>query len=805
MGYLLDKLDQAALANQQDVVRNERRQSDENPPYGLVEEALVQRSSRRAPLLRVVIGSHEDIQAAKLETCAASSSSTTRRTTPRSRSSATSTSRDQEAGREVLRHDQARRRRAADHGQHPGDHRRAPRGRHGKVELPRVYIAWITPPFFKPGDAEADVGAHPRRRQVQPPLQVAGLREEDRAGVSAQQSLHPRLGLPDRRHGEAGHTAEELETAIVAELDAAGRKSPGRRARAARKTIETDIVISLEAGRVATCRPDEHVQPLHGDAGLSAKGLRALRDGDGAAAAVVAKQRLTQTPAFRRAGGAGRTDAAAKTRAERPTAARQATKSSMAPSRGATGAEARAAATAPLATPRRTLRERLTLILIERRGLPLVAASLVFRTGSAADRPTSPGSPPSLRRCSTKGRRPGTRCRSPTKSQAGREPHLRWDRSVDGQLRLVALALQGGRGDGHGAARRRDRASSRRFPRPTPSTARVRNRRGDAAAAEGQSVPRPRSPSPLSVPLYGANHPYGHVPRWAPTRRWPRSNAPDELVAFWRAGLSYAPQNAALILAGDLTMGRRGEGAGDEGVRKLARHRRTPRAGRSPRRRRCPFRAGRDRRQVGRAADGPGASPLRSSACRRKRHRTTSSINVINQVLGGLCASRINMNLRERERLHVRREVADSRSGGNGGPFTIGAGVRTDATAPAVTRDLQGGRGHHREAGHRRAAAEGEGCAGQLASRPRSRPARTRSTASRTSSSTTWGSTTTRVTPQQVNAVTAAQALDVAKKYILPGRLVVIAVGDRAAIEAELRKLNLGPVEVRDAEGRPVS
>src|SRR5215207_1289849 len=35
MGYLLEKVDQAALSNQQDVVRNERRQSVENQPYGL--------------------------------------------------------------------------------------------------------------------------------------------------------------------------------------------------------------------------------------------------------------------------------------------------------------------------------------------------------------------------------------------------------------------------------------------------------------------------------------------------------------------------------------------------------------------------------------------------------------------------------------------------------------------------------------------------------------------------------------------------------------------------------------------------
>src|SRR5262249_37372812 len=40
MGYLLPTLDQAKLANQRDVVRNERRQTHENAPYGVVQEAL---------------------------------------------------------------------------------------------------------------------------------------------------------------------------------------------------------------------------------------------------------------------------------------------------------------------------------------------------------------------------------------------------------------------------------------------------------------------------------------------------------------------------------------------------------------------------------------------------------------------------------------------------------------------------------------------------------------------------------------------------------------------------------------------
>jgi zinc protease len=57
---------------------------------------------------------------------------------------------------------------------------------------------------------------------------------------------------------------------------------------------------------------------------------------------------------------------------------------------------------------------------------------------------------------------------------------------------------------------------------------------------------------------------------------------------------------------------------------------------------------------------------------------------------------------------------------------------------------------------------------------------------------------------QEVHAVTAEQALAVARRYIVPDRLVIIAVGDRSAIEAELKKLNLGEMEIRDVEGRPI-
>src|SRR5580693_7214847 len=68
MGYLLDKLDEPQLANQQDVVRNERRQSIENRPYGLADDAVTRILFPAGhPYYANVMGSHQDIQAAKLE------------------------------------------------------------------------------------------------------------------------------------------------------------------------------------------------------------------------------------------------------------------------------------------------------------------------------------------------------------------------------------------------------------------------------------------------------------------------------------------------------------------------------------------------------------------------------------------------------------------------------------------------------------------------------------------------------------------------------------------------------------------
>jgi zinc protease len=58
--------------------------------------------------------------------------------------------------------------------------------------------------------------------------------------------------------------------------------------------------------------------------------------------------------------------------------------------------------------------------------------------------------------------------------------------------------------------------------------------------------------------------------------------------------------------------------------------------------------------------------------------------------------------------------------------------------------------------------------------------------------------------PERINAVTIEQAQAMAQKYILPDKMIVLAVGDRAKIEEDMKKLNLGKVEIRDTDGKVV-
>ena len=68
MGYLLDLLGEKSLENQQEVVRNERRQRYDNVPYGLDRFAVAAALYPEGhPYRYLTIGRHEDLEAAKIE------------------------------------------------------------------------------------------------------------------------------------------------------------------------------------------------------------------------------------------------------------------------------------------------------------------------------------------------------------------------------------------------------------------------------------------------------------------------------------------------------------------------------------------------------------------------------------------------------------------------------------------------------------------------------------------------------------------------------------------------------------------
>src|SRR3984893_1559900 len=159
MGYLLPTLDQEKLANQRDVVRNERRQTHENAPYGVVQEELVhQLLPKGHPYYGDVIGSHADIEAVRLNDVR---DFFKQYYTPNNASLSIAGDFDPKtikaevdeyfgtlpAGPAVPKLDVK--------GVAITAERRAVVT--DTVELPRVYMAWFGPPFLTQGDAENDL------------------------------------------------------------------------------------------------------------------------------------------------------------------------------------------------------------------------------------------------------------------------------------------------------------------------------------------------------------------------------------------------------------------------------------------------------------------------------------------------------------------------------------------------------------------------------------------------------------------------------------------------------------------------
>ncbi len=178
-------------------------------------------------------------------------------------------------------------------------------------------------------------------------------------------------------------------------------------------------------------------------------------------------------------------------------------------------------------------------------------------------------------------------------------------------------------------------------------------------------------------------------------------------------------------------------------------------------------------------------------------------VEVMATELGGLFSSRINLNLREQHGYtYGAFAIFQYRRGP--GPFLTGSSVRADVTAPAVHEIF------NELEKMRSSEMTGDELAVSKDALSRSLPGLFETSQASTNAVRDLFVYSLpldyyNTLPGKIAGVTAADALRAAKQHLAPEKMVVVAVGDRAKIQPELEKLKLGPVEVRDVNGQPVT
>ena len=230
MGFLLPALTEAKFSNQRDVILNERRQSYENRPYGLAPMAMLAAMYPPThPYHWPTIGQVPDLHAARVEEVRDFFATYYH---PANASIAIAGDVDTDAAlAQVRRYFEGIAPGPAVASVRPD----APvlRGEtrlliEDRVELPRLYLAWITPEMFAADDAEldlaADILANGKTSRLYRRL-VYELRAA--TDVSAAQNSREAGGfLQVAATASPGHTIAELERVIVEEIAKLATEGP---------------------------------------------------------------------------------------------------------------------------------------------------------------------------------------------------------------------------------------------------------------------------------------------------------------------------------------------------------------------------------------------------------------------------------------------------------------------------------------------------------------------------------------------------------------------------------------------------
>lgn len=791
MGFLVQTLDQAKLTNQRDVVRNERRQSVENAPYGLVEEEMFhQLFPKSHPYYASVIGSHADIEAAQLDDVRdffkqyyAPNNASLAIVGDISKAQAKELVKKYfgtiKSGPAVPKIDAKTPAITAEKKSIVTD----------QVELPRVYMAWITAPIYKPGDAEMDLTAKILGGGKSSRLYKRLVYEKQIAqDVQAQQySLILGSVFNIQATAKPGVKPEELQAAIDEELKSYRATGPTQEELVrARNSIESTMIRGLETlggfGGVAD-RLNQYNHYL-GDPGYLPKDLARYQNATVAGIRAVAARDLSDNARVIVYGVKGSkvvndipktpaTDAKAE---EKPAPDTESWRTNQ--------PKAGPASKLTLPVPQQfKLDNGLTVYLIEQHKLPIVAANLVVLAGSE----TNPADKPGLASFTADMMDEGTTKRSTLKIAEDLD-QIGATLGSGANADSASLTLRTLKKNLHaGFDILSDIALNPAFSER--ELERVRKSRLTQILQQKDN-PNALASKVFYRAIYGDKHPYGFIDLG--TEGATKTMTRADLSNFWTKG--FVPGNAALVVAGDITQAE----LRDIATKYFGQWKGSAPTAKAP----APTAAG-SRKII--IVDKPGSpqTQLRIGSVGIARSNPDYvPVDVMNTTLGGLFSSRINMNLREKNgytygafsRFFARRGE---------GPFFVGTGVRTDVTAPAVKEIFS----------EIDRMVNTDVTADELAtakdSIARSLPGNFETTPSAAGSISELFVYSLpldyyRSLPARIHAVTAADVKSAAAKYLQPGSMIVVGVGDKAKIEPELKKLNLGPVEERDFEGVPV-
>ena len=674
MGYLLDSLDQTALTNQQDVVRNERRQSYENRPYGVVDEAVFHALFPPGhPYRPAIIGSHLDIQAAAL---ADVRDFFKRYYRPNNATLTVVGDFDTAAAKRAVQ-------------KYFGSFKRGPDVAApavttpaltsekrvtvtDRIELERLDLAWLTAPKFKPGDAELAIAAYILAggkssrlfKKLVYELQVA-------QDVSAGQDPYALTSIFEiEAVARSGHTAAELQPLIDAELDRLAAEPPSMtEVERARNQIERSLYESLQKVGGSNGRADLLNMYNHytGDPGYLSKDIERYASVTPADVQRVVREYLRKDA--RVVVLAVRGDKKLDPDPPAPkVASNPGTESINADERWRNATPKGGPGRAPvLPSPQSfVLANGLKVLYLQRPNLPIVTAQLVVDGGLTAGDPSLPG----VSDFTAAMLEEGTASRS-SQQLSDELDHLGAAYAAQTLRDVTSLEIDAlARNFPDALALLADMAQHPAFP--ADEIERQRKARL-STIAELRENGGALADVAFARALYGSAHPYGGSA--VGTEASVKAIAEADLRSLWQR--RFRPDKAALIVVGAI------DGASLKALVE---------------------RQWGDWRPASNAsASAPPAMPVKSAARvivvdvpdapqtelrigRIGTVRTTpdfAALQVLNEAFGGAYTSRLNLDLRE-DKGYTYQIGSRFRYGRMPSPFVIRTGVRSDVSAPAV-------------------------------------------------------------------------------------------------------------------------